>query len=98
MAGNKKPTKKYRPKGVRLQHSSWNFIGAAVESINILGPDDLQYLWLPLSHVFGKALIACQLEYGFTSAVDGRIDRIVAGRRVRDGRRHTLGIIFHDAA
>ena len=40
-------------------------------------PDDLQYLWLPLSHVFGKGLIAIQLHIGFTTAVDGRIDKIV---------------------
>ena len=40
-------------------------------------PDDLQYLWLPLSHVFGKALIAVQLRIGFATAVDGRIDKIV---------------------
>jgi long-chain acyl-CoA synthetase len=32
---------------------------------------------LPLSHVFGKALIAIQLHIGFTTAVDGRIDKIV---------------------
>ena len=34
-------------------------------------------MWLPLSHVFGKALIAIQLYIGFTTAVDGRIDKIV---------------------
>ena len=26
------------------------------------GPDDLQYLWLPLSHVFGKVLLAAQMR------------------------------------
>jgi long-chain acyl-CoA synthetase len=31
---------------------------------------------LPLSHVFGKALIA-SADIGFTTAVDGRIDKIV---------------------
>ncbi len=40
-------------------------------------PDDLQYLWLPLSHVFGKVLITIQLRIGFATAVDGRIDKIV---------------------
>jgi long-chain acyl-CoA synthetase len=66
-----------RPKGVRLQHSSWNYIGAAVESIGILGPDDLQYLWLPMAHVFGKMLIVLPIQMGFPTAVDGRIDKIV---------------------
>jgi long-chain acyl-CoA synthetase len=66
-----------RPKGVRLVHDSWTYEGTAVEAYDIIYPDDLQYLWLPLSHVFGKALIAMQLKVGFASAVDGRVDKIV---------------------
>lgn len=66
-----------RPKGVRLVHDSWTYEGAAVEAYDIIYRDDLQYLWLPLSHVFGKALIAMQLKVGFASAVDGRVDKIV---------------------
>ncbi|TRY19721.1 long-chain fatty acid--CoA ligase [Tessaracoccus rhinocerotis] len=68
-----------RPKGVCLTHASWVYEGAATKSWDLLSPDDLQYLWLPLSHVFGKALIAVQLAYGFASAVDGRLDQIVPG-------------------
>lgn len=68
-----------RPKGVELTHESWTYMGVAIDSLNIISYDELQYLWLPLSHVFGKCLIACQLQVGFASAVDGRIDRIVAG-------------------
>ena len=34
-------------------------------------------LWLPLSHVFGKILLILPLQIGFSTAVDGRIDRIV---------------------
>jgi long-chain acyl-CoA synthetase len=66
-----------RPKGVRLAHDSWTYEGVSVEAYDIISPDDLQYLWLPLSHVFGKALIAIQLRIGFATAVDGRIDKIV---------------------
>ncbi len=66
-----------RPKGVRLVQDCWTYEGAAVEAYDIIYADDLQYLWLPLSHVFGKALIAVQLYIGFTTAVDGRIDKIV---------------------
>ncbi len=66
-----------RPKGVRLVQDNWTYEGAAIEEYDIIYPDDLQYLWLPLSHVFGKALIAIQLYIGFTTAVDGRIDKIV---------------------
>ncbi|MEO7587896.1 MAG: long-chain fatty acid--CoA ligase [Arachnia sp.] len=68
-----------QPKGVRLSHGAWVYEGAATKRWDLLSPSDVQYLWLPLSHVFGKALLAVQLAYGFGSAVDGRIDRIVAG-------------------
>ena len=68
-----------QPKGVRLNHGSWVYEGAGTKHWDLLSPTDLQYLWLPLSHVFGKALLAVQLSYGFGSAVDGRIERIVAG-------------------
>lgn len=67
------------PKGVRLNHASWVYEAAAVLKWQALDENDLQYLWLPLSHVFGKALIAVQIAYGFASAVDGRLDRIVPG-------------------
>ena len=66
-----------RPKGVRLPHSVWTYEGAAVEGIRVLSPDDLQFLWLPLSHVFGQVLLAVQFQIGFATAVDGRIDKIV---------------------
>ncbi|HLR97158.1 MAG TPA: long-chain fatty acid--CoA ligase, partial [Jiangellaceae bacterium] len=66
-----------RPKGVRLVNDNWTYEGVAVDQLGILGPDDLQYLWLPLSHVLGKMLGAMQLRIGFATAVDGNIDRIV---------------------
>ncbi|HEU5240467.1 MAG TPA: long-chain fatty acid--CoA ligase [Ornithinibacter sp.] len=66
-----------RPKGVRLNHGAWTYEAAATESINILAEDDLQYLWLPLAHVFGKVLLTLPLQIGFTTAIDGRIDKIV---------------------
>jgi long-chain acyl-CoA synthetase len=66
-----------RPKGVELTQDNWTYEAAAVDQLGILRPDDLQYLWLPLSHSFGKVLLAAQLQIGFASAVDGRIDKIV---------------------
>jgi long-chain acyl-CoA synthetase len=66
-----------RPKGVRLLHSSWTYCAASVDSLHTMSTADLQYLWLPMSHVFGKLLIALPLQIGFATAVDGRIDRIV---------------------
>ena len=37
----------------------------------------MQFLWLPLSHVFGKILLALPLQMGFPTAIDGKIDKIV---------------------
>jgi len=67
-----------RPKGVELPHRCWTYIGAGAEELDLLSTDDLQYLWLPLSHSFGKMLEAVQLQIGFPTAVDGRMDQIVA--------------------
>lgn len=66
-----------RPKGVRLDHRAWVYEGMAVAELGVIGEDDLQLLWLPLAHSFGKVLIAAQLACGFVSAVDGRVDKIV---------------------
>ena len=66
-----------RPKGVRLRHSSWTYEGAAVDALRILSIDDLQYLWLPMAHSFGKVLLTAQLQVGFATAVDGRVDKII---------------------
>ena len=67
------------PKGVELVHSNWTYEGAAVDALGIIGPDSLQYFWLPLNHVFGKAVMMIQLQIGFGSVVDGRLDQIVPG-------------------
>lgn len=66
-----------RPKGVELTQSCWTYEGAGVEAIDVLRPSDVQFLWLPLSHSFGKVLLAAQLQIGFSTAVDGRVDHIV---------------------
>ncbi|MEJ7834449.1 MAG: AMP-dependent synthetase/ligase [Nocardioides sp.] len=66
-----------RPKGVRLRHKSWVYEGAAIKAQDILDESDLQFLWLPMSHSFGKVLLSAQLACGFASAIDGRVDKIV---------------------
>ncbi|GAA1968458.1 long-chain fatty acid--CoA ligase [Nocardioides panacihumi] len=66
-----------RPKGVRLLHRSWVYEGSAIKAQDILHEDDLQFLWLPMSHVFGKVLLSTQLAIGFPTAIDGRVDKIV---------------------
>ena len=66
-----------RPKGVRLRHSSWTYEGAATQAQGILDESDLQFLWLPMAHSFGKVLLSTQLACGFATAVDGRVDKII---------------------
>ncbi|MFL6156824.1 MAG: AMP-dependent synthetase/ligase [Marmoricola sp.] len=66
-----------KPKGVRLTHSSWTYEGAVVQSQKILDENDLQFLWLPMAHSFGKVLLSAQLACGFATAIDGRVDRII---------------------
>lgn len=66
-----------RPKGVRLTHGAWTYTAAAIDALGILGPDDLNFLWLPLSHAFGKVMLALPLQIGFPTAIDGRVERII---------------------
>lgn len=66
-----------RPKGVRLPHDNWSYMAKATVSTGLINADDVQYLWLPLAHVFGKVLTSGQIEVGHVTAIDGRIDKIV---------------------
>lgn len=66
-----------RPKGVELTHGNWLYAGHAMASLGIITGDDIQLLWLPLSHSFGKLLLSSHLVIGGVAAVDGRLDRIV---------------------
>jgi long-chain acyl-CoA synthetase len=66
-----------RPKGVRLRHRSWVYEGETIKSQDILHEDDLQFLWLPMAHSFGKVLLSTQMACGFATAIDGRVDKIV---------------------
>ena len=66
-----------KPKGVRLLHECWAYTADAIEAVRLWGPDDVQYLWLPMSHSFGKVLMAGHIASGSVTAVDGRIPKIV---------------------
>jgi long-chain acyl-CoA synthetase len=66
-----------RPKGAELTQDAIVYEGASVAACGLLRGDDLQFLWLPLSHIFGKVLLVFGLQFGFPTAVDGRIDKII---------------------
>ncbi|NUT33787.1 MAG: long-chain fatty acid--CoA ligase [Hamadaea sp.] len=65
-----------RPKGVELLHRGWCWEGVAQGEVGALIPEDLQFLWLPLSHSFGKTLICGIIHVGVKTYVDGRVDKI----------------------
>jgi long-chain acyl-CoA synthetase len=65
-----------RPKGVELLHRGWVWEGVVQGEVGVLLPEDLQFLWLPLSHSFGKTLICGILHVGVETYVDGRVDKI----------------------
>jgi long-chain acyl-CoA synthetase len=66
-----------RPKGVRLPHDNWAYMAKAIAATGLVSAEDVQYLWLPLAHVFGKVLTSGQIEVGHVTAVDGRVDKII---------------------
>ncbi len=66
-----------RPKGVELLHGGWVWEGQTQAELGLLDPADLQYLWLPLSHSFGKTLLCGIVEVGIPTYVDGRVDKLV---------------------
>ncbi|MEU8249307.1 long-chain fatty acid--CoA ligase [Nonomuraea sp. NPDC048916] len=65
-----------RPKGVELTHDNWLYAGSAVRELELLSGDDLHFLWLPLSHSFGKLLEVVMIDAGVPTAIDGRLDKI----------------------
>jgi long-chain acyl-CoA synthetase len=66
-----------KPKGVRLVHECWAYTADAIDALGLMRQSDVQYLWLPLSHSFGKVLLGGQLAGGCASAVDGRVPKLI---------------------
>lgn len=66
-----------QPKGVQLVHDCWLYIGEALDELHILSHDDKQYLWLPMSHSFGKMLEVVVIALGLPTAVDGDLTKII---------------------
>jgi long-chain acyl-CoA synthetase len=66
-----------RPKGVELLHRGWCWEAVAQGDLGLMVAADLQYLWLPLSHSFGKSLLCGVIHVGLPTYVDGRVDRLI---------------------
>ncbi|MCP4504063.1 MAG: long-chain fatty acid--CoA ligase [Deltaproteobacteria bacterium] len=56
------------PKGAILTHDCMLYEAEAIEEIGVLSPDELQYLFLPLAHVFAKVLEVAWISTGHTLA------------------------------
>jgi long-chain acyl-CoA synthetase len=72
-----------QPKGVMLPHAAWMATLAGVDAVlrPSLQGDDAQYLFLPLSHSFGKVLALVAVQLGVPTAVDGDLGHVVDGLR-----------------
>ncbi len=66
-----------RPKGVKLVNECWCYTGEAIDNTGILNEKDLQFLWLPLAHSFGKCLLSSHLATGYEMAIDGEIPKLI---------------------
>jgi hypothetical protein len=66
-----------KPKGVRLVHDCWAYTADAIAAVGFITDADLEYLWLPLSHSFGKVLTSGHVKIGHTVAIDGRIPKLI---------------------
>ncbi|HET7503558.1 MAG TPA: long-chain fatty acid--CoA ligase [Kofleriaceae bacterium] len=66
-----------RPKGVRLVHECWAYSADAIDATRLWSADDVFYLWLPMSHSFGKVLMAGHIASGSVIAIDGRIPKLI---------------------
>ena len=66
-----------RPKGVVLTHDAWVYEAEAIDQLGVVGPDDKQFLFLPLAHVFAKVMQVAFIRLGVHTAIDGSIDRFL---------------------
>lgn len=66
-----------RPKGVEMTHGNWTYEGVAWGANDTIYDRWIHYIWLPLSHGFGKCIILMGMYTGTINAIDGRISQIV---------------------
>ncbi len=57
-----------RPKGAMLTHDNMLYEAEAIHKIGLIGPDDIQYLFLPMAHVFAKVLETIWFQEGHVMA------------------------------
>lgn len=65
-----------KPKGVVLTHANMLYEVESVRKIGLLEGKDLQFLFLPLAHVFAKVLECFWFGVGHEMAIDSELTRI----------------------
>lgn len=66
-----------RPKGVEITQGTWIYEAIGWGANDAIEDRQIHFIWLPLSHGFGKCMILLDMYVGTISAIDGRIDQIV---------------------
>jgi long-chain acyl-CoA synthetase len=64
------------PKGVMLTHDNWVYEGELIANLGLLGPQDMNLVFLPLAHSYAKAIEVAILYTGIPSAIDGSVDNL----------------------
>jgi len=65
------------PKGVVLTHGNWAYEAAAIRQVDIIGPNDLILMFLPMAHSFAKVIEAAWLASGATAAFVESLEKIM---------------------
>ncbi len=69
------------PKGVEHTHASLAAEVEALASLELLGPDDRQLLFLPLAHIFAKMLFLTAIGTGTQTAFAEGLPQVIANLR-----------------
>ncbi len=67
------------PKGVVLTHGNMLSVSTGAMEIGLLNDRDVEFLFLPMAHVFAKLLQCAWLTAGHEMAIDNETTRIVQG-------------------
>ncbi len=65
------------PKGVVLTHGAWTYEAEATAELELVKPDDVVLLFLPMAHSFAKVIEAVWFGQGATAAFVESIEKIV---------------------
>jgi long-chain acyl-CoA synthetase len=65
------------PKGVVLTHGNWTYEAGAVAELQVVRPDDVVLMFLPMAHSFAKVIEAVWFATGATAAFVEALDKII---------------------